>query len=75
MTADELDVQMEILFEDLADELGDRVDHDEVLAVGHRYYDELRRNATIHDFIPLLVHRFTKDELVRSSRKRLSDAA
>ena len=75
MTPDELDVQMEIVFEDLADELGNRVASDEVFAVGHRYYDELRASATIHDFIPLLVHRFTKDELVRSSRESLSDAA
>jgi hypothetical protein len=39
------------------------------------HYERLRGQATIFDFIPLLVYRSTKDELLLANPERLHDAA
>jgi len=45
-------------------ELAGRIASDQVTAVGRARYDVLREHATVNDFIPLLVYRFTKDEVL-----------
>ena len=57
MTADRLD--------DLRKELGEKIDAEQVKTVGSSQYERLSRDATINDFIPLLVYRHTKSELLR----------
>ena len=46
-----------------------------VHAVGRRHFERLSRHATVTDFIPLLVYRFTREELLYGDPERLHDAA
>jgi hypothetical protein len=66
MDSYELEQEMDKVFRDLARGVGDGVEADRVDAVGHDKYEWLRQDATINDFLPLLVYRYTKEELVRS---------
>jgi hypothetical protein len=75
MTPDELEHQMERLFRELHDDLGGSVGAGRVAAVSRAHYELLRRDAVINDFIPLLVYRFTKEELVASRRDELHHVA
>ena len=54
--------------------LGDTGSH-EIDVVGRAHFDRLLREATITDFIPLLVYRLTKEEFVYTTRDELHDAA
>lgn len=75
MTQEELERQLERLLHDLARDVGDGVAAERIGAVAVGHYERLRREATINDFIPLLVYRLTKEELVRAGRDELPDAA
>jgi len=58
-------------------ELGAAVPHDHLLAVGSYHTQRLLAHATITDFIPLLVYRFTKEELLSADgvHRAVSEAA
>lgn len=75
MNARELERQLDKVFSDLVRDLGDNAAADHVTTIGHDHYERLIRDATVHDFIPLLVYRFTREELVHSRREELHDAA
>jgi hypothetical protein len=75
MTPQQLDAQMEKVFGQLARELSDVAPADEVTSVGLGHYERLRDGAAITDFIPLLVYRYTREELVTTSRDDLHRAA
>jgi hypothetical protein len=75
VTQEELERQLERLLHDLARDVGDGVAAERIGAVAVGHYERLRREATINDFIPLLVYRFAKEDLVSSSRDELHDAA
>jgi hypothetical protein len=45
------------------------------MVVGRRHLERLSRHATITDFIPLLVWRCTREELLGRRRGELRDAA
>jgi hypothetical protein len=46
-----------------------------VTAVGRAHYESLSRDAAVNDFIPLLVYRFAKEELIAGRRDDLHEAA
>jgi hypothetical protein len=46
-----------------------------VTSVGRGYFEQLRAEPRIDDFIPALVYRFTREELRCCGRDQLSDAA
>ena len=75
MTAEELERLTHSRLEALHRELGDQVARTEVTAVGARHFERLRRHATILDYIPLLVYRSTKDELLLGPAERVDQAA
>jgi hypothetical protein len=75
MTSDELERQMDKVYRDLVRDLAGSAGADRVNAVSHSYYDRLRRDAVVNDFIPLLVYRLTKEELVRVKGDELPHAA
>jgi hypothetical protein len=75
VTPQELDRQMAKVYRDLDHDLAGNAGADRVRAVSHGYYDWLHRNAAVNDFIPLLVYRFTKEELVRARRDQLPESA
>jgi hypothetical protein len=75
MTPQELDRQTVKVIDSLQRELGAFFSPDQVRAIGHDHYERLRRNATINEFIPLLVYRYTKEDLYYSRRDELHDAA
>lgn len=75
MTTDELARQTARQLEALRTELAGTPSAEQVTAVGNVHFERLRQEATVQDFIPLLVYRFTKEELVYSTRDRLHDAA
>jgi hypothetical protein len=75
MTPDDLERQTARGLDALRYELGDRVTAEEVAAVGRRQFERLIRDATITDFIPLLVYRCAKDELLRRVPAELDHAA
>jgi hypothetical protein len=75
MTPEELERQTARQLDNLRQELEEIVTADTVVRVGREHYAELCRQATITDFIPLLVYRFTKDELTVGARDELHHAA
>ena len=75
MTSKELDVHMGRVFRDLHPGFDDTHSVGRVTAVGEAHYESLHGDATINEFIPLLVYRFAKEELARSERHELVDAA
>jgi hypothetical protein len=64
MTKDQLDAQMNHVFDRLLHDLGTDVPVELVTAVGTSHFERLEREATVNEFIPLLVYRFTREELV-----------
>jgi hypothetical protein len=64
MRSEELERQMERFLHSLQEELNGRVERERVAAVTAARFESVRREASINDFIPLLVHRFTREELV-----------
>lgn len=75
MTQEELERQLDRLLRDLVRDVGDDVAPDRVEVVVMGNYERLRREAKINDFIPLLVYRFAKEDLVSSRRDELHHAA
>jgi hypothetical protein len=66
---------MDKIFDDLRREIGDTVAADQIASIGTDTFDRLSARAVIDDFIPLLVYRFTKEELVHARRGELQVAA
>jgi hypothetical protein len=75
MTPEALEREMERLFSDLHRDLDDHVPATQVTAVSRAQFEALSHGAAINDFIPLLVHRYTKETLVRSRSDELHNAA
>jgi hypothetical protein len=75
MTTEQLDVQMDHILKSLVVDLGREVSAEQVLAVGTSHFERLQRDAAINDFIPLLVYRFTREELVAAGRADLHVSA
>lgn len=75
MTTEELAHQTARQLEALRRELAGTPGAEHVSVVGNGHFERLTQEATIPDFIPLLVYRFTKEELVTSTRDQLHDAA
>jgi hypothetical protein len=59
----------------LSEELHGRVDFGTVACVGQFHFDRLVRHATVTDYIPLLVYRCTKEDVLNGVRPRLESAA
>ena len=70
-----LNRQVEQSLERLQREFADDLPASRVTAVGQALFDELRRDARISDFIPILVYRYARDELIRCRRAELNRAA
>jgi len=70
-----LNRQVDQLLESLRREFADELPATQVTAVGEAVFDELRRDARISDFIPVLVYRYARDELLRCRREELNRAA
>jgi hypothetical protein len=66
---------MDKVFRDLARDFDGSVAPDRVAGVAHEHYERLRQRATVNDFLPLLVYRFTTEDLIESSRDELHKAA
>jgi hypothetical protein len=75
MTPQELERQLDRVLDALVRDLGDSVAADDVTTIGRVHCERLRRDATVNDFIPLLVYRLAREELVQSRRHELVDAA
>lgn len=73
MSTEELDRKMAKLPHDLHRDLGGAIPLER--AVSRAHYNGLRRDAAINDFIPLLVYRFAREELVTATRTDLHEAA
>jgi hypothetical protein len=56
-------------------ELAGTVPADRVAEVGLAHFERLSLNASIPDFIPLLVYRFAKEELLYATPDELQRAA
>ncbi len=74
MNAATLDHQVERQLESLRREFAHDVPASQVTAIGRAHFHQLSADARIPDFIPVLVYRFTREEL-RCSRDDLSRAA
>jgi hypothetical protein len=70
-----LNDHVERVLDGLGREFADEIPPDQVTSVGRGYFDQLRAEARIDDFIPVLVYRFTREELRRCGRDELSHAA
>ena len=75
MTTEQLDTQMEHIFTRLVEDLARDAPTDQIIAVGTSHFERLRRDAAVNDFIPLLVYRFTREELVAVGPNDLHRAA
>ena len=75
MTPDELEAHTLSRLEELQVELSDDVAGGSVMTVGWSRYEELCRDATVTDFIPLLVYRYTKESLLTADSRDLHHAA
>jgi hypothetical protein len=70
-----LNDHVERVLDGLGRELADEIPATRVTSVGRGYFEQLRAEARITDFIPVLVYRFTREELRRCKRDELSEAA
>jgi len=76
MNEAELNRKVEQAFESLRHEFADELAADQVTAVGEACFERLRAGARIPDFIPVLVQRYAREELlVRVAREELHRAA
>ncbi len=75
MTPQELEDQTARGLDTLRRELADTVPAGRVTEVGRDHFERLSLNASIPDFIPLLVYRFAKEELLFSSPGQVHRAA
>jgi hypothetical protein len=65
---EELEDQTARRLEALRREFGGDVPPDRIAAVGSFHFERLLSRATVTDFIPLLVYRCTKEELLRDAQ-------
>src|SRR5262249_36534215 len=74
MNPQETERQTTKLLLTLRRELEQRITNEEIMTVGRAHYAKLSRQATITDYIPLLVYRQTKEQLTlaegRSDRRQ-----
>ena len=70
-----LNHQVDRVLDSLGYKFLDEIEHDQVISVGRRHFEQLSADARINDFIPVLVYRGTRDELCRCKRDELSEAA
>lgn len=75
MTIETLERHMEAVYRNLYRDLGETVPAEQVRTVARAHYESVSREARINDFVPLLVYRFAKAELVTSRRDELHNAA
>jgi len=75
MTTEELEREIARQLDSLREELADSPLAQLVGDVGREHFVMLSRNATIPDFLPLLVYRFTREELIHGTRARLHVSA
>jgi hypothetical protein len=73
-TAQDVERQTRKLLDRLRRELADTCNSDQVGRVGRSYYEHLSREATVTEFIPVLVYRYTKDELAGCEPDELHEA-
>ena len=74
LTPQELERQTAARLNALKRELGDSVAAEQVETVGRRHLQRLCRDAKVTDFVPLLVYRFAREELVYADSGRIHDA-
>jgi hypothetical protein len=75
MTPQELEEQTARRLDALRRELAGRVEAERVAEVGRGHFERLSLHASIPDFIPLLVYRYAKEELLYSTEDQLHHAA
>jgi hypothetical protein len=75
MNTQQLDAHIERDLEALRCEFAGRVPADHVTQIGNDQFEKLSRDATINDFIPLLVYRQTREELLSCEHDDLHRAA
>jgi hypothetical protein len=66
LRAEELEKHIDSVVRELDRELHGQIPHDRVETVNRGHYKSLCRDAAINDFIPVLVYRFAKEELVET---------
>jgi hypothetical protein len=70
-----LNRSIEQALESLRREFADEQPASEVTAVGEAWFEALRANARIPDFVPVLGYRYAREELIGSERDELHRAA
>ena len=75
MDGAKLNRQVERQLEILRREFADEISASRITAVGEAYFEGLRADARIPDFIAVLVYRYTREELLRVERDELHGAA
>jgi hypothetical protein len=64
----ELEHQIERRLDSLHRELAPRVTREDVATLGRYHADRLLAHATVTDYVPLLVYRATRDDLLNGRR-------
>jgi len=75
MTSQELDTHVEKELESLRIAFAGIVPGEQVTQIGRDCFETLRATATIYDFIPLLVYRRTREELLTCGPDQLHQSA
>lgn len=75
MELEDLERQVTKIVDDLCRECSPWVSAEQVDEMVHVQYGRLVEEATINDFIPLLVHRHSKEQLLRISHGELPERA
>ncbi len=75
MDAQKLTGHVERALDGLRREFEGEISAEQVTTTGTALFDQLRAEARINDFIPVLVYRYTREELIRSRRDELHRAA
>jgi hypothetical protein len=75
LNAAKLNREVEHTLESLRREFAEEIPADQVTAVGEACFEALRADARIPDFIPVLVYRHAREELIRAGRGELHHAA
>lgn len=74
MSPEQLEKQMNHILRNLVRDI-EHASADTIASAAHDHYERISTDATVNDFIPLLVYRFTKEEFVSVSREELHHAA
>ncbi len=70
-----LNRQVDRQLESIRREFADEITANRVTAVGEACFDQLVADARINDFIPVLVYRYTREQLVNARHEELHRAA